>query len=43
MRDAIKWTEEFYPDFDRKYCQKLAGNNSGLNQNKKIKKPVDRL
>lgn len=36
VRDAIKWTEEFYPDFDGDYCLKLA-EQFGLNQNKKIK------
>jgi ABC-2 type transport system ATP-binding protein len=36
VRDAIKWTKEFYPDFDRDYCMELAGK-FGLKQNKKIK------
>ncbi len=36
VKDAIKWTEEFYPGFDRGYCIDLA-EKFGLNQNKKIK------
>ncbi len=36
VKDAIKWTKEFYPDFDSDYCIELA-EEFGLNRNKKIK------
>lgn len=36
VKDAIKWTREFYPGFDEEYCRNLA-EKFGLNTKKKIK------
>ena len=36
VRDAFKWTKEFYPDFDRAYADSLSAKFE-LNTNKKIK------
>lgn len=36
VKDAIKWTGEFYPDFDHGYCADLSGQ-FGLKLNKKVK------
>ena len=36
VRDAFRWTKEFYPDFDEAYAKDLA-EKFGLNINKKIK------
>ena len=36
VRDAFKWTKEFYPDFDRAYADNLS-EKFELNTNKKIK------
>ncbi len=37
VKDAMKWTGEFYPGFDRMYFMDLAGK-FGLDTNRKIKK-----
>ncbi len=36
VKDAVKWTEEFYPNFDREYYMEVA-KRFGLNPNKKIR------
>lgn len=36
IKDAFKWSREFYPDFDIQYAEKLAGLFS-LNMRKKVK------
>ena len=36
VKDAFRWTKEFYPDFDRTYADSLAGKFE-LNTGKKIK------
>jgi ABC-2 type transport system ATP-binding protein len=36
VKDAVKWTEEFYPDFDKEYFIELS-EKFGLKVNKKIK------
>jgi len=36
IKEAFKWTKEFYPDFDTEYAKALA-EKFGLNINKKVK------